>query len=174
MSERANCDALLAIIPTFYNGLRAPLEGISEEHLNHVFAEHKMTIGQIAIHCTAWMTSHLSDPKPWEVVPWTCKEVSYPLSLAAVEDIIEQGFATMRDLLSSITDSQLEEINGKKGPGYIASRLLHHILAHSNQMSYLRQILDPEWQFGGHFGDMASALIALPYSTTRDVQIKGF
>ena len=32
-------------------------------------------------------------------------------------------------------------------------------------MSYLRQLLDPEWEFGGHFGDMASAIIKTKYST---------
>ena len=171
---RANCDAILSILPTFYEGLTAPLENIPEDHLNHVFASHKMTIGQIAIHCTAWMTYFLTNPKPWDVVPWTCKIVEYPLKLTAVHEIIDEGFATMRLVLSELDDTRLEVDGGKKGDGYIISRLLHHILAHSNQMSYLRQLLEPDWGFGGHFGDMASALIALPYHTARDLKVRGF
>jgi len=41
-------------------------------------------------------------------------------------------------------------------------------------MSYLRQLLDPEWKFGSNFGDMTTALIGLSYHTDRDYNIKGF
>ena len=45
---------------------------------------------------------------------------------------------------------------------------------HANQISYLRSLKDPIWDFGEHFGDMATALIALNYHTTKDLNIKGF
>ncbi|MHA2091265.1 MAG: hypothetical protein ACW98K_10430 [Candidatus Kariarchaeaceae archaeon] len=176
MSTRKFCDELLSILDTMEFGLRAPLENITEDHLNHVFASHKMTIGQIAIHCTAWAEYFMADDnnKPWKVQQWTCRPCTYPLTFEFVDDTINRGFAAIRDKLLSIDDAGLEIIDGEKGPGYIIYRLQQHILAHSNQMAYLRQLLDSNWDFGTHFGDMASALIKLSYSTSRDHAIPGF
>lgn len=173
-NDKSTTQKILDIIPIFEKGLVAPLEDISPELLNNQISSHKMSIGQIAIHCTGWMTYFLSDPKPWEPVKWTCKPVTYPLEIQQVEETIDEGFTTLRNTLNTITDTQLDVIEGQKGPGYIILRLLHHINAHSNQMSYLRQLEDPQWSFGSHFGDMATALIGLEYSTTRDYEIQGF
>ena len=177
MSSRTHCDELLSILSTMEAGFRSPLEGISQDHLNHVFAEHKMTIGQIAIHHTAWSQYFMALPndKPWEVVPWTCRPCEYPLSLEFINSVMDDGFNALRDKLEHINDDLLEiDEEGNKGPGYIIYRLQMHAIAHSNQMSYLRQLLDPEWKFGTHFGDMATALIGLSYKTTRDLRIQGF
>jgi hypothetical protein len=171
---RELCDQILKIIPIFRNAIKAPLEEINSEILNKQLAKHKMSIGQLAIHCTAWMTYFLSDQKPWKVEPWTCKPVRYPLSLTDVLQTIDEGFKTMTSLLQKINDKELEIRNNEKGPGYIILRLLHHINAHSNQMSYLRQLEDKEWDFGSHFGDIVTALIVIPYYTTRDMKIGGF
>ncbi len=74
MAERhQQREELLRALQVMERGLRAPLEGISEEHLNHVFAPHKMTIGQTAVHAGAWPRYFLSGEKPWEVVEWTCR-----------------------------------------------------------------------------------------------------
>lgn len=162
-------------------GLRAPLEKISQDILNFSFNENKMTIGQLAIHCTAWAQYFLApdNAKPWLVGTgkerWTCKPMSYPLTLEMVNQEIEKGFEVIRNTLIHSDDDILEVRDGnKKGHGYIIYRLLIHVLTHSNQMAYLRQIKDPEWGFGSHFGDMATVIIKTKYATSRDLTIPGF
>ena len=175
ISSRHHCDEILQIVPLFKAGLMAPLAGISEINLNHSFANHKMTIGQIAVHSSAWAVYFLTEPKPWEKVEWTCMKCEYPLTLKFVYSIVNRGIIKMESILNMANDTSLEiNTEGNKGPGYIICRLLLHILSHSNQMAYLRQLLDPQWGFGSHFGDMASAFINLDYSTTRDISVPGF
>ena len=172
-----NCIELLELSKIMERGLWAPLEGISNEHLNFTIASHKMSIGQIAIHSTAWARYFLSakDAKPWNIVKWTCKPVEYPLTLSIVNNIFDDGFKAIRDVLLSIDDNLLEIAeDGDKGHGYIIYRLLIHTIAHGNQMAYLRQGLDPDWEFGSHFGDMATAVIAMKYHTDKDLRIGGF
>jgi len=155
-------------------GLRAPLEGISEELLNFTPALNKMTIGQLALHCTGWAEYFLAEEK-WEAVKWTCVEAEYPLQLQNVKVQIERGFNSIRTVLETTTDEELEiTSDGKKGHGYIIYRLLIHAMVHANQMAYIRQIKEPDWGFGSHFGDMATAVIATKYSTSRDLSIPGF
>lgn len=176
VSSQKHCLELLETIKTMEKGLNAPLENISQEHLNYVFADHKMTIGQIAIHCTAWAEYFMAgeNKKPWELEKWTCRPCEYPLTLDFVYSVVKSGFDAIRKKLESINDDILEIENGKKGPGYIICRLQLHALAHSNQMAYLRQLLEPSWEFGSHFGDMATAYIQLGYSTDRDISVRGF
>ena len=66
-----------------------------------------MTIGQLAIHCMAWAQYFLADKdnKPWEVTKWTCKPVEYPLSVATVLGIINDGLHAMRSKLEEIDES---------------------------------------------------------------------
>lgn len=176
-SNNKNCMELLILSKVMEKGLWAPLGGISEEHLNYSLAPHKMSIGQIAIHSTAWARYFLSpkDDKPWEITKWTCRPVDYPLTLSKVKEIFNDGFKAIQDDLSSIDDDLLEvDVHGEKGHGYIIYRLLIHVIAHGNQMAYLRQGLDPEWKYGTHFGDMATAVIAMKYRTDRDLSIGGF
>lgn len=177
VSNQKNCNELLELTYVMKTGLRAPLEGITQEHLNHSFAQHKMTIGQIAVHCTGWAQYFMAeeDNKPFELAKWTAKPMEYPLSLTDVNQTIEDGFAAVRHILQTQNDDLLEITEeGKKGKGYIIYRLMIHALTHSNQMAYLRQLLDVEWEFGGHFGDMASAIIRTKYFTERDLNIGGF
>lgn len=176
-NNQKNCKELYDLSLTIEKGLRATLEGISEKNLNHSFAAHKMTIGQIAIHCTGWAQYFMAeeDNKPFDLAKWTAKPVEYPLSKITVEDTIHDGFAAMREILTNQNDDLIEITSvGKKGKGYIIYRLLIHSMVHSNQMAYLRQLLDPNWEFGGHFGDMASHLIRTEYSTERDLNVPGF
>jgi len=177
MPQRQHCDELLEVIDVMERGIRAPLEGIAEEHLNHQFAAHKMSIGQIAVHSMAYPQYFMApaDDKPWEKVEWTCRPCDYPLSTAFVDRVVDEGCDAMRTMLRSIDDDGLERApDGSQGPGYILCRLQLHTLVHANQMSYLRQLLEPDWQFGGHFGDMATAYIRMSYHTERDRRIGGF
>jgi hypothetical protein len=156
-------------------GLRAPLEGISLEQLNHEFAAHKMTIGQIAVHSMAWPQYLLSDEPPWEEVVDTCMPCEYPLTIDFVDGVVTGGCATMRDTLRDLNDGLLEvDAMGRRGFGYLLCRLQHHTMVHANQMAYLRSMLDAEWDFGSHFGDMATAYIRMPYHTEKDVRVRGF
>jgi hypothetical protein len=182
MPTRIHCDELLEVIDVMEAGLRAPLVDISGEHLNHSFAEHKMSIGQIAVHTMGWPQYFMADEnnKPWErgsSVPdfWTCMPCEYPLTPDFVSGVIEKGCQAMRDKLHSINDDLLEVTSdNEKGPGYILCRLQLHTMVHANQMSFLRQILDPGWRFGGHFGEMATAYIKISYHTSKDKSIGGF
>ena len=175
MNDRKHCDELLEVTEVMENGLRAPLKGITTEILNHVFASHKMTIGQIAIHSMSWPRYFLSKDPPWEVTQWTCRPCEYPLTLEFIDEVINDGCLAMRETLKSIKDSQLEvNEKGEKGVGYILCRLQLHTMVHANQMAYLRQLLDPDWDFGSYFGDMATAYIRMSYHTERDLRIGGF
>ncbi|MCH8907544.1 MAG: hypothetical protein IH840_10680 [Candidatus Heimdallarchaeota archaeon] len=177
MSIRINCDQLLGAIAKLKAGFFAPLDHITQDQLNHIFAQHKMTIGQIAVHGGAWAEYHVAPTKskPWVPVEWTCVECEYPLTVKFVNDIVHAGFEALEIRLNSIDDSLLEvQEDGSKGPGYVIYRLLLHFLAHGNQMSYLRSMIDTNWKFGGHFGDMATALIGIKYATDRDLTITGF
>ena len=172
-SVEPNCRELFDLTFPIERGLRAPLEGIDQETLNYSTAPHKMSIGQLAVHCMGWAQYFLSEKK-WKPVKWTCIEVNYPLTLEQVNQVISAGFKKIRDTLRSISDAELEVKNGKKGPGYIIYRLLIHAMVHANQMAYLCQSKNLEWEFGSHFGDMASAIIATRYHTSRDFEIGGF
>lgn len=174
-NTRTNCDDLLRILSVLEKGLRASIDGISEEDLNHSFARHKMTIGQLVVHTMSWPRYFLSDIPPWEITKGTCRPCSYPLTMDFISGVISDGFSAMHDHLINTNDSLLEIDNeGKKGKGYILYRLQLHTLVHSNQISYLRSLLDPDWDFGSQFGDMATALISLKYYTTKDLSIGGF
>lgn len=172
--KRDNCNELLKLTDAIEPGFWAPLENISKEFLNHSFALHKMTIGQIALHCSAWASYFIAEEKPWEVQKWTCRPVEYPLTLDVVNQSIKEGFLAIKNKLNSIDDEILEIENKEKGKGYIIYRLLIHFMAHGNQMAYLRQLLEPDWDFGSHFGDSASAIINTKYSTMRDIDVRGF
>ena len=175
MASRKNCDAILEVIETMHKGICLSVDNISEEHLNHSFAEHKMTIGQIAVHTMAWPTYFLSDPKPWEVEKWTCCPCEYPLTLDFVAHTIEQGRQTMVEKLLELDDDLLEvNEKGEKGLGYLFCRLQLDTLVHANQIAYLRDALDVDWKFGGWFGNMATAYIRLPYYTEQDLTTPGF
>lgn len=156
---------------------RAAIEGVTELQLNHVFAPHKMTIGQLAIHCTAWASYFLApeDNKPWKVEKWTCKPISYPITTKELNTTIDEGFQSIRDVINETSDAELEiQKNGSKGHGYIIYRLLIHAMVHANQIAYLRQLLDENWDYASHFGNAASAIIATDYITTRDLTVQGF
>ena len=89
-NNQKNCKELLDLSFTMEKGLRATLEGISEENLNHTFAKHKMTIGQLAIHCTGWAQYFMADEdkKPFDLAKWTAKPVEYPPSSAIPKSIV--------------------------------------------------------------------------------------
>lgn len=169
--ETIHCKELLRILEVMEKGLRASLWDISEEHLNHSFAKHKMTIGQLAVHTMSWPRYFLSATPPWEETKFTCRPCSYPLTLPFVEEVIADGVNAINEYLSG-TDDQLLEIDeqGNKGKGYILYRLQLHILVHANQIAYLRSILDPSWEFGNSFGDMATAFISMDYHTSKDMK----
>jgi hypothetical protein len=170
-----HCKGLLLVIDVMEEGLSASLAGISEEHLNHEFDAHKMTIGQLAVHTASWPRYFLSNEPPWEKTTLTCRPCIYPLTVPFVEDVINDGFSAMRDYLENADDELLEiDETGEKGKGYILYRLQLHTLVHSNQIAYLRSLLDSSWDFGSYFGDMATAIISMSYSTTRDLSIGGF
>jgi len=170
-----NCKALLKVIPVMETGLRASIEDISEDLLNHNFASHKMSIGQLVVHTMSWPIYFLSEQPPWELTKDTCRPCSYPLTLEFVDCVISDGIHAMIEFLKEANDDLLEkDQNGEKGKGYILYRLQLHTLVHANQISYLRSLMDPIWDFGSHFGDMATALISLNYSTEKDLNIKGF
>lgn len=174
MIDRTNPEKLLKMIPTIKEGLLAPLDGISEENLNRQVGENKMSIGQLVIHCMAWAEYFMGEIKPDPIVPWTCKPVDYPLSLEYVHTMIDAGFGAIRRKLEIVDDESLEVTDkDEKGPGYIIYRLLVHAMVHSNQMAYLRQLFNPEWGFGSHFGNMANVFIASDYVTTPEL-VRGF
>jgi hypothetical protein len=156
-------------------GMRASIENISENVLNHSFADHKMTIGQLVVHSMSWPRYFLSEDPPWELTKDTCRPCVYPLSLEFINEVITDGISAMTEYLQRTNDELLEiDRNGEKGKGYILYRLQLHTLVHANQISYLRSMMDPEWEYGSYFGDMATALIGLDYSTTKDLNISGF
>ncbi len=169
-----HCQELHDLSFVIEKGLKTPLEEISNTHLNHSPSPHKMSIGQLAIHCMGWAQYFLADEK-WEPEKWTCVKVDYPLTLNAVLAEVDKGFEAIRTTLQQSNDQLLEvNSNGEKGHGYIIYRLLIHAMCHANQMAYLRQTLEPDWTFGTHFGDMASAVIVTKYHTTRDLAVPGF
>jgi len=172
---RKNCEALLKVIPIMETGLRASVEGISTEMLNYNFADHKMTIGQLVVHTMSWPRYFLSEEPPWELTKDTCRPCTYPLTHTFVNDVITDGINAMTEFLQQTNDELLEiDENGEKGKGYILYRLQLHTLVHANQISYLRSLKDTGWDFGTYFGDMATALIGLDYSTTKHLEISGF
>ena len=174
-TKRDHCEALLNIIPVMETGLRASIANISEDLLNFNFASHKMTIGQLVVHTMSWPIYFLSEQPPWELTKDTCRPCTYPLTVEFVENVISDGINAMVGFLKETNDELLEiDKKGEKGKGYILYRLQLHTLVHANQISYLRSLKDPIWDFGEHFGDMATALIALNYHTTKDLNIKGF
>lgn len=171
--QRKNCEEILKVIHVMETGLRASLKGISSDQLNHSFAPQKMTIGQMAVHTMSWPRYFLSDKPPWKETEWTCRPCEYPLTPEFVEEVIDDGCTAMREYLVK-TDDRLLEIDekGKKGKGYILYRLQLHILVHTNQIVYLRSILDPSWNYHGQWGDMATALIAMDYHTSKELPPK--
>lgn len=172
---RNHCDSLLNVIPIMESGLRASINNISEDLLNHCFADHKMTIGQLVVHSMSWPRYFLSDDPPWELTIDTCRPCVYPLTIEFMDKVITDGISAMTEYLQKTNDELLEiDKNGEKGKGYILYRLQLHTLVHANQISYLRSMLEPDWDYGSYFGDMATALIGLDYSTTKDLSIKGF
>ena len=174
-TTRNHCDAILKVIPVMEKGLRASIEGISEELLNHNFADHKMTIGQLVVHTMSWPRYFLSEEPPWELTIDTCRPCTYPLKIDFVQEVISDGIQAMTEFLQKTNDALLEvDQNGDKGKGYILYRLQLHTLVHSNQISYLRSLMEPDWDYGSYFGDMATALIGLDYSTTKDLNVRGF
>jgi len=174
-SGKKNCAELLYVIDIMQKGLRASLENISQDHLNHQFANHKMTIGQLAVHTMSWPTFFLAESPPWEETELTCRPCTYPLTPDFVDQVISEGVGSMKTFLFNANDKLLEvDNNGKKGKGYIIYRLQLHTLVHANQIAFLRGILNPSWEFNGHFGDMATALIAMDYHTTKEIDVKGF
>ena len=173
--KRTNCDNLIKLIDVMNGGLRASLENISKEHLNHHFANHKMTIGQTAVHTMSWPTYFLATSPPWEETKLTCRPCTYPLTVEFIESVISEGFKSMSTFLQKTNDDLLEvDEKGKKGKGYILYRLQLHTLVHANQIAFLRGILEPSWDYGSHFGDMATELIALDYHTGKDLNVRGF
>jgi len=174
-TTRNHCDAILKVIPVMEKGLRASIEGIPEELLNHNFADHKMTIGQLVVHTMSWPRYFLSKEPPWELAEDTCRPCTYPLKIDFVQEVISDGIQAMTEFLQKTNDALLEvDQNGDKGKGYILYRLQLHTLVHSNQISYLRSLMEPDWDYGSYFGDMATALIGLDYSTTKDLNVRGF
>lgn len=172
---RNHCESIQNVIPVLERGLRASIEGMSEDLLNHKFADHKMTIGQLVVHTMSWPRYFLSQNPPWELTEDTCRPCDYPLTPAFVNDVITDGIKAMMEYLQQTNDDLLEiDENGEKGKGYILYRLQLHTLVHANQISYLRSMMEPDWDFGGYFGEMATALIELDYSTAKDLNIKGF
>ena len=175
INSRSNCDELLNILPTMEQGLRASINGISEELLNHSFAPTKMTIGQLVVHAMSWPKYFLEETPPWELTKDTCRPCLYPLTTKFIDEVILDGFLAMTDHLKNTDDNLLEiDEQGQKGKGYILYRLQLHTLVHANQIAYLRSMSEPDWDFGSHFGDMATALISLKYHTSKDLSIIGF
>lgn len=170
-NNTAHGKELLHVIDVMEKGLSASVSDISEEHLNHQFAPHKMTIGQLAVHTMSWPRYFLSETPPWKETKFTCRPCSYPLTLAFIEEVIADGVSAMQEYLKSTNDSLLEiDEHGEKGKGYILYRLQLHTLVHANQIAYLRSILDPSWEFGSYFGDMATALISMKYGTSKELE----
>jgi hypothetical protein len=173
--KRKNCKELLKVIPVMEAGLRGAIKDISEELLNFSFASHKMTIGQLVVHTMSWPKYFLSEDTPWELTKDTCRPCKYPLTIKFMDEVISDGINAMVEYLQDANDELLEiDKKGEKGKGYILYRLQLHTLVHANQISYLRSLKDPSWDYGSYFGDMATALIALDYSTTKDLNIRGF
>jgi hypothetical protein len=174
-NDRKNCEAFLKVIPIMEKGLRASIEGISEDVLNLNFASHKMTIGQLAVHSMSWPRYFLAEEPPWELTKDTCRPCTYPLTSQFVDEVISDGILAMTAFLQTTNDTLLEiDEKGEKGKGYILYRLQLHTLVHANQISYLRSMKDPSWDFGEYFGYMATALIGFDYHTTKDLAIPGF
>jgi len=97
------------------------------------------------------------------------------LKIDFVQEVISDGIQAMTEFLQKANDELLEvDQNGEKGKGYILCRLQLHTLVHANQISYLRSMKEPDWDYGSYFGDMATALIGLDYSTSKDLNIQGF
>lgn len=171
MSSRVYCDALLAVVNAMEEGIRSPLSGISQEHLNYTPAPHKMSIGQLAVHCMAASQWFSSDLPPFVKTELTYRPCEYPLTLEFVDRSIVAGMTAMRKKLMSIDDVQLEQPGPMedKNLGYRLCRLQLHVLWHSAQMSYLRHLLDPAWFANGKgfFGRMATAYIAMPYQPVQ-------
>jgi len=175
VKKRKYCEELLHAIDVMEKNLKIQLEGISQEHLNHSFAEHKMTIGQMAVHAMSWPRYFLSKEPPWEETKWTCRPCEYPLTVKFVNEVMTDGSQAMREKLNTIDDSLLEvDEEGKKGSGYILYRLQVHSIVHAMQIGYLRHLLEPDWKLGGQFGDMANSLIGMSYHTTPDLKSRGF
>lgn len=169
-SNTSHCKELLKVLDLMEKGLYASVKNISEEHLNHSFADHKMTIGQLAVHTMSWPRYFLSETPPWEETKFTCRPCSYPLTLSFVKEVIADGVNAMKEHLHHTNDQLLEvDEQGVKGKGYILYRLQVHTLVHANQIGYLRSILDPSWEFGNAFGDMATALIGMDYHTSKNL-----
>jgi len=119
MNKRKYCEEVLHTIDVMEKNLKIQLQGISQEHLNHSFAEHKMTIGQMAVHAMSWPRYFLSKEPPWEETKWTCCPCEYPLTVKFVNEVIVDGSQAMREKLNAIDDSLLGvDEEGKKGKGY--------------------------------------------------------
>lgn len=175
MAERKHCQELLAALEGMEQNYKSIVQGISEEHLNHSFAEHKMTIGQISVHIMSWPKYFLTYPKPWKQEKLTCRPCEYPLTPEFVDLVTDEGIGTMRKYLEEANDDILEKAeSGKKGFGYLVYRLLIHIVTHTMQIGYLRHLLDPKWVPGPQFGDMATILIGMTYHSDRDPRFGGF
>jgi len=169
-----HCNELYTLAAAIEKGFLKSLEEISQEHLNYSPAANKMSIGQLAVHCAGWAQYFLSEIK-WTPEMWTCVSVTYPLTVEQVLREIKKGFLAIYQTLSRLNDISLEiSSDGRKGPGYIIYRLLIHAMVDANQMAYLRQIVEPEWNFGSAFGDMATAVIQTEYHTDPDIEIPGF
>lgn len=171
--SRDNCDAVLATLERMIPPFCSVLDDLDGETLNRQPADHKMSIGQMALHSFCYMNYYMTghDELPWQKVKWTCAPADYPLTRAAIDAQIQAGADRMRRRLREADDRTLEGAWPMPGGkviklGYICCRLLHHLLAHGMQMAYLRQIYQPEWSHGGNFGKMATALIEMPYHTT--------
>ena len=164
-----NCKELLKLIDVTEKGFRAALAGISQDHLNHIFAPKKMTIGQIAVHTMSWPRYFLSETPPWKETKWTCRPCSYPITNSFIKEVIDDGCMAMRDYLNNTNDRLLEiDENGEKGKGYILYRLQLHTMVHANQIAFIRQLLEEDWTYDKEFGDMATAMIATSYHTTKE------
>ncbi|MBI9071507.1 MAG: hypothetical protein JEY94_07900 [Melioribacteraceae bacterium] len=169
MKNRIHCNRLLKAAFTMSGCLKYAIEGSSEEILNYSFAEHKMTIAQMAVHTMSWPRYFLSAEKPWEVDKFTCRPCKYPIKKDFINKVIDDGLLAIKEYLASVDDKQLDIANdGSKGKGYLVYRLIIHIMTHAEQIAFLRSMLEPDWNYSKQFGKMATELIGISYTTEKD------
>lgn len=169
------CLALAQTLDKLVPPFRDLLNHISQDVLNRKPADHKMSIGQIALHTFGYMRLYMTGdgPAPFERTAMTAVPASYPLEPYFVLEQIDLGQAKMQQVLASADDAKLEQAWPMPGGkvvklGYIVSRLLHHIMIHGVQIAYLRHMYEPGWKSRG-WGEWVTPLIALPYHTSESL-----
>ena len=167
------CEQILRAFRVVRGSFRAPLEGISAEHLNCAPSERKMSVGQIALHCAGAERYFMNSQPVFERTERTYVPTEYPIRRAFVFEQIGLAARDIETALAAASDDDLERPRRFYGDrevklGYILMRVMTHELYHMGQMAYMRSWLDDDWHFDGFWGKAASAIIAVPYATTEE------